>query len=75
MKYSILVLLLILVSNCSLNSNSNYWTEDNKQSANNQNKIIKIKEKGNDITLMTTEEYELYLKDHIKKSKYPDINE
>ena len=37
-------------------------------------KISKILEKSNDITSMTMEEYELYIEEYTKNSKYPDIS-
>ena len=40
----------------------------------NEQKISKILEKSNDITSMTIEEYELYIEEYTKKSKYPDIS-
>ena len=66
--------LVIVISNCSLNQDSKYWTEDNiKKKADNQ-KLIKIIEKSNDIRLMSVDEYKIYVDDYIKKSKFPDIN-
>ena len=41
---------------------------------NNQKKVSEILKKSHDITLMTTEEYEIYIDDYTKKSKYPNIN-
>ena len=38
-------------------------------------KLIEIIGKSNDIRSMTVDEYEIYIDDYIKKSKYPDINE
>ena len=41
---------------------------------NNEKKnLIEIIEKSKDITLMSLNEYKIYLDDYIKKSKYPDI--
>ena len=37
-------------------------------------KISKILEKTDDITKMTMKEYEIYIDDYTKKSKYPDIS-
>ena len=66
--------LAIVISNCSLNQDSKYWTEDDiKKKADNQ-KLIKIIEKSNDIRLMSVDEYKIYIDDYIKKSKFPDIN-
>jgi len=38
-------------------------------------RLIEIIAKSNDIRSMTVDEYEIYIDDYIKKSKYPDINE
>ena len=66
--------LAIVINNCSLNQDSKYWTEDSiKKKADNQ-KLIKIIEKSNDIRLMSVDEYKIYIDDYIKKSKFPDIN-
>ena len=40
----------------------------------NQKKINEILKKSDDITKMTLEEYEIYIDDYTKKSKYPDIS-
>ena len=65
--------LAIVISNCSLNQDSKYWTEDSiKKKVDNQ-KLIKIIEKSNDIRLMSVDEYKIYVDDYIKKSKFPDI--
>ena len=40
----------------------------------NEQKISKILEKSADITSMTVEEYELYIEEYTKNSKYPDIS-
>jgi hypothetical protein len=66
--------LAMVISNCSLNQDSKYWTEDGiKKKVDNQ-KLIKIIEKSNDIRLMSVDEYKIYIDDYIKKSKFPDIN-
>ena len=66
--------LAIVISNCSLNQDSKYWTEDSiKKKVDNQ-KLIKIIEKSNDIRLMSVDEYKIYVDDYIKKSKFPDID-
>ena len=41
---------------------------------NNQKKLNEILKKADDITSMTLEEYEIYIDDYTKKSKYPDIS-
>ena len=73
MKFLISLLALILFSNCSLNKDSQYWTEDVVKKKNNQKKLSEILKKVDDITTMTLSEYEIYIDDYSKKSKYPDI--
>ena len=72
-KFIIIFSSLILV-NCSLNKDSQYWTENSIESKTNQKKLIEILKKSDDITSMTLEEYEIYIDDYTKKSKYPDIS-
>ena len=74
MKY-IFILALFLINNCSLNKDSYYWTEDTNKRKVDQKKIAEIFKKSVDITNMTIEEYEIYIDDHSKKSKYPDISQ
>ncbi len=66
--------ILLFISNCSLNKDSQYWTEDTIKKKNEQKKISKILKKSKDITSMTLDEYKLYIEDYTKKSKYPDIS-
>ena len=66
--------LVIVISNCSLNQDSKYWTEDSIKKKIDNQKLIKIIEKSNDIRLMSVDEYKIYIDDYIKKSKFPDIN-
>ena len=64
-----------MLTNCSLNKDSQYLTENSIENKNNQKKLNKILKKADDITSMTLEEYEIYIDDYTKKSKYPDINQ
>ena len=64
----------LFLSNCSFDKNSEFWNEDPIKKKENQQKISKILEKSADITYMTMEEYELYIEEYTKKSKYPDIS-
>ena len=73
MKY-LLIIFLILFYNCSLNKYSQYWTEHPAENKKKQKKITEILKKSDDITNMTLEEYEIYIDDYTKKSKYPDIS-
>ena len=65
----------MLLNNCSLNKDSKYWTEDVEKRKVYQKKLTEILKKSDDITIMTQEEYEIYIDDYTKKSKYPDINQ
>ena len=73
MKKIVLILILILFQSCSFNNDSVYWNEQNKKKINKKKNLIEIIEKSKDITLMSLNEYKIYLDDYIKKSKYPDI--
>ena len=74
MRLILCLFLLLFISNCSLNKDSQYWTEDTIKKKNEQKNLSKILKKSKDITSMTLEEYKLYLEDYTKKSKYPDIS-
>ena len=74
MRILIFFLSYLMISNCSLDKDSRYWTEDNIKKKGNNKKLIKIIKKSNDIRLMTVDEYKIYMDDYIKKSKYPDLN-
>tara|TARA_Y100000996_G_scaffold305045_1_gene242149 strand:- start:641 stop:868 length:228 start_codon:yes stop_codon:yes gene_type:complete len=74
MKFLISLLFLMILNNCSLNKDSQYWTEDVVKKKNNQIKLSEILKKADDITTMTPSEYEIYIDDYTKKSKYPDIS-
>ena len=75
MKLIFLLTSLLLLNNCSLNQDSKYWTEDVEKRKETKKKLSKIFKKTDDITTMTLEEYEIYIDDYTKKSKYPDINQ
>jgi Tfp pilus assembly protein PilP len=75
MKLIFILTLLLLLNNCSLNQDSKYWTEDVEKRKETKKKLSKILKKTDDITTMTLEEYEIYIDDYTKKSKYPDISQ
>ena len=75
MKFTFILSLLFILSNSSLNKDSKYWTEDEEKRIETQKKLSKILKKTDDITTMTLEEYKIYIDDHTKKSKYPDISQ
>ena len=74
MRLIFCLFLILFINNCSLNKDSQYWTEDNIKKKNEKKNLSKILKKSKDITSMTLEEYKLYIEDYTKKSKYPDIS-
>ena len=75
MKLVFIFFIILLLNNCSLNKDSKYWTEDVVNKSEEQKKSSEILKKSEDITNMTFEEYEIYIDDYTKKSKYPDISQ
>ena len=75
MKFTFILSLLLILTNCSLNKDSKYWTQDLEKRKETKKKLSKILKKTDDITTMTLEEYKIYIDDHTKKSKYPDISQ
>ena len=75
MKLVFISFIILLLNNCSLNKDSKYWTEDVVKKSEDQKKLSEVLNKSEDITNMTYEEYEIYIDDYTKKSKYPDINQ
>ena len=69
-----IIFFLFILTSCSLSKDSQYWTENSIESKTNQKKLNEILKKSDDITSMTIEEYEIYIDDYTKKSKYPDIS-
>jgi len=75
MKLTLILIIFLLLNNCSLNKDSKYWTEDVKKRDENKKQLSEILKKSEDITTMTLKEYEIYIDDYTKKSKYPDISQ
>ena len=75
MKLIIILILYLFLSNCSFNKDSKYWTEDVDKRNEDKRKLSEILKKSEDITTMTLQEYEIYIDDYTKKSKYPDISQ
>ena len=74
MRLIFCLFLLSFISNCSLNNDSQYWTEDTIKKKEEQKNLSEILKKSKDITSMTLDEYKIYIEDYTKKSKYPDIS-
>ena len=75
MRKFIIIFLSFILTSCSLNKDSQYWTENSIESKTDHKKLNEILKKVDDITSMTLKEYKIYIDDHTKKSKYPDISE
>ncbi|MDC0419384.1 hypothetical protein OAM11_02070 [Candidatus Pelagibacter sp.] len=74
MKFVFIFFIILLLNNCSLNKDSKYWTEDIVKTSEDQKELTEALKKSEDITNMSFEEYEIYIDDYSKKSKYPDIS-
>ena len=74
MKLILCLFLLLFISNCSLNKDSQYWTEDTIKKKEEQKNLSEILKKSKDTMSMTLEEYKIYIEDYTKKSNYPDIS-
>jgi len=74
-KSILIIFMILLLNNCSLNKDSKYWTEDVVKKNEDQKKLSDILKKSEDITTMTYDEYKIYIDDYTKKSKYPNINQ
>ena len=75
MKLTLILIIFLLLNNCSLNKDSKYLTEDVEKRDESQKQLSEVLKKSEDITTMTLQEYEIYIDDYTKKSKYPDINQ
>jgi len=71
MKY---FFLLLIITACSLDKNSTYWNEDSIKRTIKEKKLSKIINKTTNFKSMTFDEFNLYLQDYSKKSKFPNID-
>ena len=75
MKLILIFSIILIFNNCSLNKDSKYWNENVVKKSEEQKKLSDVLKKSEDITNMTFQEYEIYIDDYTKKSKYPDISQ
>ena len=73
MRYLLFIILITLISACSFNKNSKYWTEDPLEKNAQNKRLLEILEKSNDIRLMSLKEYNIYIDNYIIKNKYPNL--
>ena len=67
--------IVLFLTNCSLNKDSKYWTEDVVKKNEDQKKLSEVLKKSEDVTNMTYDEFKIYIDEYSKKSKYPNINQ
>ena len=75
MKRLFSLFLIIFLSNCSFNDNSNFWTSDVIKKKSFKEKLEKIIYKSNDIMSLTFDEYKTYIIEKNKNKGYPDLND
>ena len=61
MKLVSIFFIILFLTNCSLNKDSKFWTEDVDKISEDQKKLPEVIKKSEDITSMTFEEYEIYI--------------
>ena len=74
MRIIVSLTFLTLLTNCSLNNDSEFWTEKTTKNIDKNNELLLILNKSNDIKSMSFDEYKIYVEDYLKSSNYPDIN-
>ena len=74
MKLIFIITAFLLLENCSLNSDSEFWTQDQLNISENQKKLSNFSKNISYSTEMSFYDFENYVDDYTKKSKYPDIN-
>jgi hypothetical protein len=67
MKLVFIFFIILFLTNCSLNKDSKYWTEDVVKKSEDQKKLSEVLKKSDDITNMTYDEYKIYIDDLYKK--------
>tara|TARA_B100000035_G_scaffold310302_1_gene317875 strand:+ start:274 stop:501 length:228 start_codon:yes stop_codon:yes gene_type:complete len=74
MKKMLFILIVISLSNCSLNTDSKFGTKDPIKKKIFNDELQKIMNKSDNIISMTYDEYKIFIVEYNKKSKYPDIS-
>ena len=73
MKYFLLLLILIL-SACSLDKKSVYWNEDPLKKSVENKKLSTILQKTSDFKTMTFEEFNFFVNEYSNNSSFPNID-
>ncbi len=69
------IILVFFLTNCSLNNNSKFWTEENIKKNVYKKQLDEIMKKQNDIFSMNFSEYKIFIEEYSKISSYPDIDD
>ena len=75
MKKINLFFILLFLQSCSYINDSKYSNKHNIKKISKEKNLNKIIEKSKNITLMSLNEYKIYIDDYTIKSKYPDITQ
>ena len=75
MKIIFIFLICTFTTNCSLNKDSQFWIDESVKREDGQQELSLILKKSEDSTNMTFKEYEIYIDDYTKNSKFPDISQ
>ena len=67
MRNFLIIFFSLILANCSLNKDSQYWTENSIENKDNQKKLNQILKKSDYVTSMKLDEYKIYIDDHTKK--------
>ena len=73
MKYFFILVILIL-SSCSLNRNSTYWNNDQVNKSSKEKVQKKILNKYSDFKSMTFDDFNFFLKNYADVTDYPNID-
>jgi len=71
----VIFIIFFLFNNCSIDQDSNLRTNNFFKNDRNVINTLNNKNKVSYLTEMTFEEFNIYIEDYVKKSKYPDINQ
>ena len=73
-KNTILISLFFLLNCCSFNENSQFWTENKSKKEIIQKELERIMNKSNDLLSLTFDEYQIFIDEYNKKTKFPNIS-
>jgi predicted nucleic acid-binding protein len=75
MKLILILYIFLHLTNCSLSTDSDFWTKDLSNKKKDPIKMSNILKNTSYSTEMSLDEFKNYIDDYTKKSKYPNINQ